>query len=376
MQTGVPKSIVKGKDKQRDIRKIFKILRKVWLNIKVKKIDMYEGIIVQVLLDSDVTEMFINKKIVVKYGFRLQKLKRLVMVRNINRTNNSGGAIIHQVEVNVYYKSYIERIRMDICNLEKINVILEIPQLQAYNLEINQKTEKVKMTRYPPLYRRNMKSEEENKIKKEKRVVILEEEKIVRQTIDDKKDWRREKEVETDHRKIKKIVPKKFLKWKKVFGKVESERIPTRKIWDHAIDLKEIFKPQKERIYSLSKNKRKEVQNFVDDQLRKGYIRPSKFPQMLPVSFVSKKNRSKRIVIDYRSLNKQIVKNNYLLPLITDLIDNMESKRIFTKMDLQQGFNNVRIKEENEWKRVFTIYIGSFEPTVIFFGMINSLAIF
>ena len=102
-------------------------MRKVWLNIKVKKIDMYEGIIVQVLLDSDVTEMFMNKKIVVKYGFRLQKLKRLVMVRNMNRTNNSGGAIIHQVEVNVYYKSYIERIRMDICNLEKINVILEMP---------------------------------------------------------------------------------------------------------------------------------------------------------------------------------------------------------------------------------------------------------
>jgi len=99
----------------------------VWLNIKVKKIDMYEGIIVQVLLDSDVIEMFMNKKIVVKYGFRLQKLKRLVMVRNMNRTNNSGGAIIHQVEVNVYYKSYIERIRMDICNLEKINVILEMP---------------------------------------------------------------------------------------------------------------------------------------------------------------------------------------------------------------------------------------------------------
>ena len=71
MQTGVPKSTVKGKDKQRDIRKIFKILRKVWLNIKVKKIDMYEGIIVQVLLDSDVTEMFMNKKIVVKYEFRL-----------------------------------------------------------------------------------------------------------------------------------------------------------------------------------------------------------------------------------------------------------------------------------------------------------------
>ena len=137
MQTGVPKSTVKGKDKQRDVRRIFKMLRKVQLNIEIKKIDMYEGITVEVLLDSNLTEMFINKKIVVKYEFRLQKLKRLVTVKNMNRTNNSRGAITHQVEVNVYYKGYIEKIRIDICNLEKINVILGMPQLQAHNPEIN-----------------------------------------------------------------------------------------------------------------------------------------------------------------------------------------------------------------------------------------------
>jgi len=72
------------------------------------------------------------------------------------------------------------------------------------------------------------------------------------------------------------MVPKKFLKWKKVFGKIELEKMPTRKVWDHAIDLKEIFKPQKGRIYPLSKNKREEVQEFMKDQLRKGYIRPLK----------------------------------------------------------------------------------------------------
>ena len=64
---------------------------------------------------------------------------------------------------------------------------------------------------------------------------------------------------------------------------MESEKMPTRKIWDHAIDLKETFKPQKERIYPLSKDEREKVQKFVDDQLRKGYIRPSKFPQTSPV---------------------------------------------------------------------------------------------
>jgi len=69
--------------------------------------------------------------------------------------------------------------------------------------------------------------------------------------------------------------------------------MPTRKIWDHTINLKETFKPQKRRIYSLSKDKREKVQRFVDDQLRKGYIRPSKSPQTLPVFFVGKKDKKK-----------------------------------------------------------------------------------
>ena len=131
------------------------------------------------------------------------------------------------------------------------------------------------------------------------------------------------------------MVPRKFLRWRKVFGKVEPERILTRKVWDHAINLKETFKPWKGRIYPLSKNKREEVQNFVEDQLRKRYIRPSKSPQTSPVFFVGKKDRSKQMVIDYHNLNDQTVKNNYPLLLITELIDNMGSKKVFTKMDLR-----------------------------------------
>ena len=117
----------------------------------------------------------------------------------------------------------------------------------------------------PPLYRRNIKLKKEKKAKRVKRVATIEEEKIVRWAVDDKGDWRREEEVEVDHRKIEKMVPQRFLRWKKVFGKVESERMPMRKIWDHAIDLKETFKPRKERIYLLSRNERKEVQSFVEN---------------------------------------------------------------------------------------------------------------
>jgi len=90
------------------------------------------------------------------------------------------------------------------------------------------------------------------------------------------------------------------------------------------------------------------VQKFVDEHLKKGYIRPSKSEQTSPVFFVGKKDGGRRMVMDYRKLNRQTVKNNYPLPLITELVDNMESKQVFTKMDLQWGYNNIRIKEGDE----------------------------
>ena len=65
----------------------------------------------------------------------------------------------------------------------------------------------------------------------------------------------------------------------------------------------------------------------------------------MPVFFVSKKDKKKRIVINYHNLNSQTVKNNYPLPLITEFINNMGDKKVFTKMDLRWGFNNVRIKK-------------------------------
>jgi len=89
-----------------------------------------------------------------------------------------------------------------------------------------------------------------------------------------------------------------------VFGKVESKRMPVRKVWDHAIDLNDDFKASKARVYPLSRNEKEEVQRFVDEHLKKGYIRPSKSPQTSPVFFVGKKNRGKWMVMNYRRLNK------------------------------------------------------------------------
>jgi len=71
-------------------------------------------------------------------------------------------------------------------------------------------------------------------------------------------------------------------------------------------------------------------------------------------------------------INQWTIKNGYLLPLIADILDEVGKRKVFMKLDLRWGYNNVRIKEEDEWKAVFMIYIGAYEPTVMYFGLTNS----
>jgi len=111
--------------------------------------------------------------------------------------------------------------------------------------------------------------------------------------------------------------------------------MPTRKIWDHVINMKEGFVPRKGKVYPLSREEREEVHEFIQEQLRKEYIRLSKSPQTAPVFFVEKKDGKKRMVQDYRYLNEWTIKNNYPLPLISDVVENIGTKKVFTKMDLR-----------------------------------------
>jgi len=95
---------------------------------------------------------------------------------------------------------------------------------------------------------------------------------------------------------------------------------------------------------------------FID----KRYIRPTKSPQTSPVFFIPKKDGKKRMVQDYRYLNKGTIKNNYPLPLILELIDCIGNAKVFTKLDLRWGYNNVHIKEGDKWKAAFTCQDGAF----------------
>ena len=172
-----------------------------------------------------------------------------------------------------------------------------ISWLATHNPKIDWEKGEVRMTRCPPLCGKAVRIKEKKEIRED-------EKKIVRWAVDKKEDWGREEEIKADHRKVEKMVCKWCHKWLKVFGKIESKRMLVRKVWDHTIDLNNDYKASKAKVYSLSRNKKEEVQKFVDEHLKKGYIRPSKLPQTSPVFLVGKKDGEKHMVMDYCRLNK------------------------------------------------------------------------
>ena len=324
-----------------------------------------------------------------------KKLERPIQVRNVDGSFNREGPIENTVEVNVYYKEHVKRTEIDVIGGQKWGVILGMSWLEHHNPEIDWKIGEVKMTRCPEECGKQWRlvqgksgwekqKEEEAREEKEKRREKKEKKKNqkkgkmveVRKMAEEWEIWEEEEEVARLEVEAKKLVPEKFHEWIKVFGKKQSERMPTRKLWDHAIDMKEGFVLRKGKMYLLSREEREEVREFMKEQLQKGYIRPLKSPQMEPVFFVGKKDGNKRMVQDYRYLNEWTVKNNYPLPLILDVLENIGMKKMFTKMDLRWGYNNMRIKEDDEWKAAFTTPEGSFEPTVMFFRLTNSPATF
>jgi hypothetical protein len=115
---------------------------------------------------------------------------------------------------------------------------------------------------------------------------------------------------------------------------------------------------------------------FLEENLATGKIRPSKSEIASPIFFVKKKTGDLRPTIDYRAINDQTRKNKYPLPLIRELFDKLKNAKIFTKMDVQKGFNNIRMKEGDEYKAAFRTNKGLFEPLVMFFGLCNSPATF
>ena len=249
-----------------------KLLREVTVKIGLKQEEEEEGVVTEALLDSGATGMVMSEEFARRHKFRRMKLKRPVYVRNVDGMLNYAGPIVDTVEVEIFFKGHKERMLIDVIGEQKWSVILGMPWLVCHNPEIDWKTGEVKMTRCPDECGKKWKTgrqtkpgwkkQEEREEKKERRKPTIEEVRMIERIREEKED--EEKDL-IELRATEEMVPRRFHKYLKVFEKKDSERMPTRKAWDHAIDLREGFVPKKGKIYPLSRVEREEVQEFVKD---------------------------------------------------------------------------------------------------------------
>ncbi|KAH6588897.1 hypothetical protein BASA50_010431 [Batrachochytrium salamandrivorans] len=161
-----------------------------------------------------------------------------------------------------------------------------------------------------------------------------------------------------------------------VFDKTAAQALPTHSEHDFAIDLEPGFKPPHGKVYSLTTPETVAMNEYVRDNLEKGFIRPSKSPAAAPCFFVGKKDGTLRPVQDYRGLNAGTIKNRYPIPLISELLRDLSKGKIFTTLDLRAAYNLVRIKPGDEWKTAFICKAGHYEHLVMAFGFANAPAHF
>ena len=134
--------------------------------------------------------------------------------------------------------------------------------------------------------------------------------------------------------------------------------------------------PISRRPYRMDPHELAELKTQLDASLTKGFIHPSSSPWGCPVLFVTKKDGTERMCVDYRPLNLATIKNKYPLPRINDLYDQLAGSSVFSKMDLRLGYHQIRIREENITKTTFTTRYGLYEYTVMSFGITNAPATF
>jgi reverse transcriptase-like protein len=186
-----------------------------------------------------------------------------------------------------------------------------------------------------------------------------------------------EKALNKEEQSWEELIPEQYHKFGSIFSEVDSERFPGPRKWDHAIDLKlEALTSIDCRIYPLSPKEKEEQKEFLAENLRLKRIRQSNSPYASGFFLIRKKDGKFCPVQDYQNLNKWMIPNRYPLLLINNLIYDLAGYRLFSKFDVWWGYNNIHIKEGDEWKAAFKTSEGLFEPTVMFFGLTNLPATF
>ncbi|ESK81181.1 hypothetical protein Moror_2289 [Moniliophthora roreri MCA 2997] len=296
----------------------------------------------QALLDSGAGGRFISMALVKKLGRKWVQLPEKIKVFNVDGTPNKTTWISHMVELEFKIAGKEFRENFMISGIGDERIILGLPWLWYHNPQIDWETGEVKF-----IPRRRI------QIKRFRGVLdnVPEEVLIGAQITASQELAHQQQEVK---REIDDLIPSYLQEYRDCFEKGKAEQFPPSQSYDHAIELKPDFVPRNCKLYPLSPYEQKEQNKFLEENLWKGYIQKSKSPMASPFFFVVKKEKGAlRPTQDYRELNKGTIKNAYPLPLISDLLNKLKGAEVFMKLDLRNGYNNVRIKNGDQWKAAF-----------------------
>ena len=344
------------------------------------------------MIDSGATACFLSDRYVKRNNVLTIPLERNIALHNIDGTKNKAGHITHRARLALKIGDYSDVINFFITDLGPEDVILGLPWLRDVNPDVDWAFGEMTIPRDSD----TASPEPEPATDSAPRFEKVEGNRAQRRQwlkagiITDTSDelWclagytystniAAEANKAKGTRKFEDMVPPEYHRHARVFSEEESHRLPKSQPWDHTIDLKpDAPESIRSKVYPMSPVEQEELERFLADALAKGYIVPSKSPMASPVFFVKKKDGKLRFVQDYRKLNEFTVKNRYPLPLANDIINKLKDAKIFTKFDVCWGYNNVRIKEDDQWKAAFITNRGLFEPRVMYFGLTNSPATF
>jgi hypothetical protein len=143
---------------------------------------------------------------------------------------------------------------------------------------------------------------------------------------------------------------------------------------DHAINLRVGIEPPYKKGFPMNPTQLRAVKKYIDDELAKGTIEPSKSPCASPVLLVRKPGGGIRVCVDYRALNALTIKDRYPIPLIKETLERLSKSRYYTKLDIVAAFNNLRIREGDEYMTAFITRYGLYQYKVLPFGLCNGPA--
>ena len=171
-------------------------------------------------------------------------------------------------------------------------------------------------------------------------------------------------------------IPPQYRDISLVFSKKEADKLPPHRPVDCKIVLQKGAALHYGPIYPISEEESKVLKEYIEENLKKGFIRPSESPAGYPVLFQMKKDGTLRLCVDYKKLNEVTIRNSYPIPLISEIIEKVKDAKYFTKLDLRSAYNLVRIHPGDEYKTAFRTKYGHFEYLVMPFGLRNAPATF